>query len=175
MEKLVIGIIGPGDDMCTEEIYRFGQELGEKLASKGYLLVTGGKGGIMKAVFKGAKNAAKYRFGQTVGIIPEESSIYANQYADIVIPTGIGIARNKIIINTADIIIAIAGGAGTLSEISFAWQMQKPIIAYTGFFGWASKLAGEILDNRSKNPIYKAESIQEILHLTDNFKDRIRN
>jgi len=96
MKKLVIGIIGPGDDMCTEEIYRFGQELGEKLASKGYLLVNGGKGGIMEAVFKGARNAINYQFGQTVGIIPEESSVHANKYVDIVIPTGIGTARNKI-------------------------------------------------------------------------------
>ncbi|MEN8119792.1 MAG: TIGR00725 family protein [Bacteroidota bacterium] len=167
MGKVVIGIIGPGDDMCTKEIYRFGQELGEKLASKGYILVNGGKSGIMEAVFKGAKNSTNFQFGQTIGIIPEESSIYANQYADIVIPTGVGTARNKILINTADLIIAIAGGAGTLSEISFAWQMQKPIIAFTGFSGWSSDLAGKALDKRRKEPIYKASSILEILNLTD--------
>ncbi|MBI4645750.1 MAG: TIGR00725 family protein [Bacteroidia bacterium] len=163
MKKQIIGIIGTNSAECKSEIYEFGVNLGEKLTDLEYTIVCGGMGGIMEAVCKGAKKSHKYRFGCTIGIIPSNYRNDANNYCDIVIPTGIGIARNQIIINTADVLIAIAGGSGTLSELAFAWQLNKKVICYTGFEGWAKKLAGADLDERNKGLFVPAGNINEII------------
>ena len=163
--KKYIGIIGSSEELCTPDIYDFAYQLGNRLAETQHVFVNGGKKGIMEAVFKGVKSAKNYFYGQTVGIIPEEDKNEANKYVDIVIATGIGSARNKILINTADIIIAIAGGSGTLSEIAFVLQMKKALIAYTGFEGWAKKLSGMSAEERNEKFIYLADNIDEILQL----------
>jgi len=163
--KNIIAVIGPSEELCNEEIYNFAFDLGKSLAEEGFVLATGGKKGIMEAVFKGAKSAKNYYYGQTIGIIPDADKKSANEYTDIVIATGIGTARNKILINTSDIVVAISGGAGTLSEIAFAWQMKKPLIAYTGFDGWAKNLAGKKIDNRNTQAIFKAKNINEIINI----------
>lgn len=62
----------------------------------------------------------------------------ANEYVDIVIPTGMGWARNQLIVNAADAIVSVAGGAGTLSELAYAWQSGKPVVCYTAFEGGPS-------------------------------------
>ena len=163
-KKPLIGIIGPNSEKCNIKIYEFAFNLGIMLGARHFHLVSGGKFGIMEAVFKGAKSV-KERNALTIGIIPEENKKYANDFCDVIIPTGMGTARNKIVINTSDIIIAIAGGAGTLSEMAFAWQMNKPIISYTGFKGWAQNLAGELIDNQNNTPVSSANSLDEILEL----------
>ena len=122
----------------------------------------------MEAVFKGAHNYNKYQFGTTVGIIPFLEKERANQYCDIVIPSGIGYARNQMVVSSGDIIIAIGGGAGTLSEIAFAWQFNKKVICYKGFEGWSEKLAGQNLDNRKSDLLIEANSLEEILNTLDN-------
>ena len=165
-QKPYIAIIGPNEDKCTIEMYEFGLELGFELANRMINLLSGGKLGMMEAVFKGAKSNEECTI-TTVGILPYDEKSKANQYCDIIIPTGIGEARNKVIINTADIVIAISGGAGTLSEMAFAWQMHKPVIGYTGFDGWAKNLAGEKIDNQSKEPVLAANSLSEILEILD--------
>ena len=165
-KKPLIGIIGPNANKCSSEIYDFAFKLGIQLGIQHFGLVSGGKLGIMEAVFKGAKSILENK-PLTIGIIPEENKEFANDFCDVVIPTGIGTARNKILINTSDVIIAIAGGAGTLSEMAFAWQMNKPVIAYTGFEGWAKNLAGKSIDNMYEVPIHSANSIDEILILLE--------
>lgn len=132
-------------------------------------IVCGGKAGIMEAVCKGAKTSEKYSEGRLIGIIPESEKNAANPFCDIVIATGIGHARNQIIIKSADILIAIAGGAGTLSEIAFAWQNQKKVICYTGFKGWSNKLAGQKLDNRSDELLLPASDMDDIQRLVKEF------
>lgn len=171
--KPYIGIIGPNENNCTREIYQFGVKLGKLLSEREINLVTGGKLGIMEAVLKGVKNGTSENKPITIGIIQDEAKSKGNAYCDIIIPTGMGTARNKVLVNTSDIIIAIAGGAGTLSEIAFAWQMNKPIIAYTGFDGWAKQLAGTKIDHLSKYPLYSAESISEIMELLDSLIEKI--
>lgn len=163
-KKPLIGILGPNGDKCDAETYMFAFELGAQLAAKHLYLVSGGKLGIMEAAFKGVKSISGSE-SLTIGIIPEEEKKWANDFCDVVIPTGIGTARNKIIINTSDILIAIGGGAGTLSEMAFAWQMNKPIIAYTGFDGWAKELAGKAIDERGGKLVYSAKNINEIIEL----------
>lgn len=161
----LIGVIGPSEFHCTKEIYDFGFELGKMIADMGYFLVCGGLGGIMEAACKGANSSDKYLPGKTIGIVPMSDKSRANEYCDIVIPTGLGFARNILVANSADIIIAVAGGSGTLSEIAFAWQMNRPIICYDRFEGWASELADRKLDNRRDKAILKASSLNEIKNL----------
>jgi uncharacterized protein (TIGR00725 family) len=148
-----ISIIGPNSAICSKELYDFCELLGEKLVDIGFTIISGGMLGIMEAVFKGAHKSSNYTFGKTIGIIPSYNRTEANKYCDIIIPTGIGIARNVIVANSSDNIIAIGGGAGTLSEIALAWQLNKTIYTFDNFEGWAKSLSGQKLDNRSENKI----------------------
>ena len=157
-----ITVIGPNKSLCTKELYKFGVELGKLLVDLDYTIINGGMFGIMEAVFKGAKKSKNYSFGKTIGIIPSSNKHDANKYCDIVIPTGIGYARNQIVVNSSDTIIAIGGGAGTLSEIAFAWQLKKRIYAFTNFSGWAKELANIKLDNRDKKPIIEISNLDDL-------------
>lgn len=162
-KKFIIGIIGPNQSICTKEVYDFGLSLGRRLIDDGYIIVCGGMYGIMEAVCRGARNSPLYYYGCTIGIIPSSDKTLANPFCDIVIPTGIGLARNVIIVNTADVIIAISGGAGTLSEIAYAWQMGKEILCFTEFEGWSKTLAGTQLDSTQSRKIKAVQSLEEIL------------
>jgi len=122
MYKL-IGVIGGSKVDC--ETYSDAENIGSMLASFNLPVICGGGGGVMEAVSKGVKG----RGGTTIGILPygRES---ANPYIDIAIPTGIGFARNALLVNSSDVIVAIDGEWGTLSEIGFAMQFNKPLIAF---------------------------------------------
>jgi uncharacterized protein (TIGR00725 family) len=122
----------------------------------------------MEAVCKGVKLSPDTFNGQTVGILPDETSENANPFIDIAIATGQGIARNIIIVRTADIIIAAGGGAGTLSEIAFAWQLEKKVLCVTLFEGWAKEHAGKNLDDRQNGLLIPVGNIDEILKHLDN-------
>jgi uncharacterized protein (TIGR00725 family) len=163
-----IGIIGPNNKMCSKELYDFGVQLGQHIATKNRAIVCGGLGGFMEAVCKGVKQSQETFNGQTVGILPDEKSEAANSFIDIAILTGTGIARNIIIVRTADIIIAAGGGAGTLSEIAFAWQLEKKVLCVTLFDGWAKELGGRNLDDRQNGLLISVNSIDEILQHLDN-------
>jgi uncharacterized protein (TIGR00725 family) len=113
-----------GDSSCNKEIYGIAEEVGTLIAKKGGILITGGLGGVMEAASKGAKQAG----GITVGVLPGFSSEDANSYVDIPITTGLSHARNIIIARSADALIAVSGGYGTLSEIAIALKLGKPVI-----------------------------------------------
>ena len=163
-----IGIIGPNKKMCSKELYEFGVQLGVQLAAKDRTIVCGGHGGFMEAVCKGIKQSPYTFNGQTIGILPEDNSDNANPYIDLTIPTGTGIARNILIVQTADIIIAAGGGAGTLSEIAFAWQLDKKVLCVTLFEGWAKELAGRNLDSRKSGLLIPVNNMDEILNHINN-------
>ena len=159
----VISIIGPSADKCSAEVYEFGVALGKALVDSGYFIACGGRFGLMEAVCKGAHLSANYCYGATIGLIPSENKAEANKYCDIVIPTGMGIARNALVVNTGDVIVAVAGGSGTLSELAMAWQMGKKVICYTGFGGWAKDLAGNSIDEKEREAFLVAGSVEEII------------
>lgn len=159
-----IGIIGPASTLCTPEIYAFAVETGKTIGNLGLNLVCGGKDGVMEAACVGIAETT----AQSIAIIPEDDKAFANAYAKIVIPTGIGTARNKIIINTADLLIAIAGGAGTLSEIAFAWQQGKTVLCVTNFGGMAAEMAGKQIDNRYANLLISVNTIDDIKKYLEN-------
>jgi len=160
---LKIGVIGPGEGLCSTELYHFGEKLGKSLGSPESVIVCGGKGGFMEAVCKGVKSSPLTFGGQTIGILPEDTPARANPFIDVTIPTGIGIARNIVIINTADIIIAAGGGSGTLSELAFAWQKGKTVLCISQFGGWAAELAGKNIDNRNSDLFIEVNTVDDIL------------
>jgi hypothetical protein len=88
------------------------------------VLICGGRGGVMQAACQGAKEAG----GLTVGILPGVDRGGANPFVDVPVVTGLGEARNTIIVRTADAAIAIHGGYGTLSEIALARKMGRPVV-----------------------------------------------
>lgn len=168
--RLIVGVIGPNKSGCTEEVYEFSKKLGRLIIDEGYFLACGGMEGVMEAAAKGAHESEKYRYGKTIGIIPGTQKGDANPFIDIVIPTGIGYARNKILINTADILVAVSGGAGTLSEIAFSWQEQKYVLCHSEFEGWAKRLAGEQLDSRYQSLLIETNSLNQIQSYLEIFK-----
>lgn len=162
-----IALIGPNHDTCTPEIYAFGEQMGQQLANRGHVLICGGSYGLMEAVFKGAHGARNYRFGTTVGVLPGADKADANAYCDIILPTRIGYARNSIVVSSGDLVIATAGGTGTLSEIAYAWSFGKPVIACTQFGGWSGELGGKTLDIRRTDQVHAASTLDELLGLVE--------
>jgi uncharacterized protein (TIGR00725 family) len=119
---MIVSVIG--DSSCDKDIYDLAEEVGRLIALKKGIIVTGGLGGVMEAASKGAKQAG----GITVGILPGFHKEDANNYIDIPITTGLSHARNIIIARSADVLIAVSGGYGTLSEIAIALKLGKPVI-----------------------------------------------
>ena len=159
MARRMISVIGGSD--CDQTAISVAEKLGEEIAKRGAVLVCGGRGGAMEAACKGAQ-----RFdGLTVGIIPSLDKEHANQYVDIAIPTGLGFSRNFLVAQTGDAIIAIAGSAGTLSEMAIAWFSDKPVIALKESGGWAEKLAGTAIDNRRSDVVHSASTPEEAVEI----------
>lgn len=124
--KISIGVIG-GNETSPEQA-EIAHELGEHIAANGAVLVCGGKKGIMEAASKGASE----KNGTVVGILPESDRSDANSFLTIAIPTGLGIARNVIVVQSSDVIIAFPGAYGTLSEIAVALALNKTVIRMPG-------------------------------------------
>ncbi len=123
MRKRVISVIG--GHKCNKEVEQLAQDLGKKLAKVVDILVSGGLSGTMKAVCQGFKAGG----GITIGIIPSYDKNDANEFVDIVIPTGLGLARNVLVVKAADVVVALPGEAGTLSEIAYCLQFGIPVIS----------------------------------------------
>jgi len=126
------------------------QEVGRRLVESGCRVVTGGLGGVMAAAMRGAKAAPNYAEGDTIGILPSYDPADADEAADIVLATGMNLARNIMVAN-ADAVIAIGGGAGTLSELAMAWQLRRPVVSLAAE-GWSKRLGGTRLDDRERQP-----------------------
>ncbi|MDQ4097681.1 MAG: TIGR00725 family protein [Actinomycetota bacterium] len=103
---------------------RAAEEVGRELGRNGAVVVCGGLGGVMAAACRGAKAEG----ATTVGILPGDDRRAANQWVDIAIPTGMGEARNALVVRTADALIAVGGEFGTLSEIALALKLGKPVV-----------------------------------------------
>jgi uncharacterized protein (TIGR00725 family) len=158
-----VSVIGPSYCKVSDPVYAFARELGTKLVDNNFVIFSGGRRGIMEAVFRGAHESEHYSFGATVGILPDSNRHSANRYTDIAVATGIGFARNSIVAQSGDVVIALGGGSGTLSEIAFAWQYGKKIIAASAFDGWARNLSGKKLDHRRRDAVIQAKTTDEII------------
>lgn len=120
--QIKIAVVGSG--LCSKQEADVAEKTGELIAQKNFILLCGGLSGIMEATAKGAKKAG----GLTIGILPGVKRSSANNYIDIPIITGLGEARNLLIVRNADAIIAIGGGFGTLSEIALAKKIGVPVV-----------------------------------------------
>ena len=117
-----IAVIGPSAGTPAE--LAIGEAVGRGIAEAGGVLVCGGMGGVMEAAAGGCADAG----GRSVGILPTDSRLDANPYVTIAVATGLGEARNAIVVRTADAVIAVHGEFGTLSEIALALKMGKPVV-----------------------------------------------
>ena len=121
-KKKFIAVIG--GSTCSKEEAKLAEAVGRKLAKQGAILVCGGLSGVMEAACKGASAEG----GITIGILPGDSRQSANRHVQIPIVTGMGYARNAVVVKSAQAVIAIGGSYGTLSEISHALQSDIPVI-----------------------------------------------
>ena len=125
MPEKVIAVFGAGNVGDGDKEWQAALAIGRGLARKGFIVLTGGLGGVMTAASKGAKEAG----GTTIGILPgTRKTSPANSFVDIAIYTGLGQARNSVNVKSCDAAIAIGGEYGTLSEIGLALKGNCPII-----------------------------------------------
>ena len=175
--RKIVAICGDAIVEENSDKYKIAFELGKALIDSGYRLQTGGLGGVMTAVCKGAKTSSKYKDGDIIALVPSFDVNEVNEFADIVIPTGLDVMRNALVAN-ASAVVAIGGGAGTLSEIAFAWTFRRLIVGVSNVDGWSSKLAGRKVDDRVRYPdivndmVYPATSAQEIVKIIDENIDK---
>jgi len=121
-KKTRIGVIG--GNRADAKFAKWAFEVGRRIAEKGAILVCGGLGGVMEESSRGAKQAG----GLTIGIIPGNYRDDANPYIDIPLATGLGYSRNSLVAMNSDVLIAVDGEYGTLSEIAFGIIYQKRVI-----------------------------------------------
>lgn len=142
-----VGVVGSG--VCSRELYGVAKAIGFEIGKRGWMLICGGLGGIMEGVCRGCVEAG----GITVGLLPGFSKDEANPYVQIPIPTGLGDGRNLLVVRASDILLAISGGYGTLSEIGLALKSGKKVVGFETF---------EIIEG-----ILRASSPEEVLQLLE--------
>lgn len=129
MRKTIIGVIGAGQ--VSESGYAAAREVGRRIGEGGAVLVCGGLSGVMEAACRGCSEVG----GEALGLLPGGDAAMANPYVTLAVPTNMGHARNVIIAHTAQVLIAVEGEYGTLSEIAVALKLGKPVIALDSWPG----------------------------------------
>lgn len=124
MTDRYVAVVGPSDPDDTA-VLDAAHTVGVALARAGAVVVCGGRGGVMEAACRGAKQAG----GTTVGLLGGDDRSAANPYVDIAIPTGLGEARNALVVRAADAVVAVGCSWGTLSEIALAMRTGVPVVA----------------------------------------------
>lgn len=138
-----------GDSACSAQEATMAETVGELLADRGAAVICGGLGGVMEAVCRGARSHG----GLTIGILPGDRADTANRWVDVAIVTGMGEARNALVVKSAQAVIAIGGGYGTLSEIAHALKRCIPVV---GLNTWSLSRA-----ESSDDPIFRVSSAAE--------------
>lgn len=122
MDRARVGVVGPGQaDPGLEAV---AEEVGWRLAEAGAVVVCGGLGGVMAAACRGASAAG----GTSVGILPGTDRHEANRWVTVAVPTGLGELRNGLVVRSSDVLVAVGGGYGTLSEIALALKAGIPVV-----------------------------------------------
>lgn len=155
---ITIAVIGRAqqhaDDIVPEAALAAAYEVGRLVAIAGAALVSGGTTGVMEAASRGARSEG----GLTIGVLPGFERDSANAFVEIALPTGLGTARNLIYARGCDAVIMVGGGAGTLNELTIAYQAGRTVIVVEGTGGWADRIRaglvdGQFLDERRTVPI----------------------
>jgi uncharacterized protein (TIGR00725 family) len=126
-----IAVVGDGDPRGPDahRLLEWGEEIGQLLARGGATVITGGLGGVMRAASRGAAGAG----GRTIGLLPGPDAGEANEYVQVVIPTGLGVVRNFVVVTASDAVVAVGGRHGTLSEIGLALRMGRHVVALSSW------------------------------------------
>ena len=141
----VIGRASQGaHDPVAPETLAAAYDVGRGIAEAGAVLVSGGTNGVMEAASRGAREAG----GLTIGILPGTDRADANAFVDIPLPTGLGTARNMIYTRACDAVVMVGGGAGTLNELTVAYQAGTPIVIVEGSGGWADRIRTVLVEGR---------------------------
>jgi uncharacterized protein (TIGR00725 family) len=157
--RRVVAVIGPGSD-ASEEHRALAYWIGTLLASRDIVVVNGGLDGVMEAAARGVREAG----GIVIGLLPGDDRADANPELTVAIPTGLGQARNALVVACADAVVAVGGSWGTISEIALARRAGKPVVCLRG---WQLADAGGV-----PIPLEVASSPEEAVefvaaHLTD--------
>jgi uncharacterized protein (TIGR00725 family) len=118
-----VAVVGPGT--AAGETYEQAREVGRLVAGRGGIVVCGGLGGVMEAAARGAREGG----GTVLGILPDEDRARANGYLSLSIVTGVGQARNLAVVCSADVVVAVGYGYGTLSEVGLALKVGRPVVS----------------------------------------------
>jgi len=164
--RLQVAVVGSASNQLSEAQRALAFQVGKLVIDSGCRLINGGMSGVMEQAARGARSSGRYQPGDVIGILPSYSKAEANPYIDIALPTGLGVARNAVLMAACDGVIALDGGSGTLSEIALAWQMRKPI-ACAGDEGWHTRLQSLTLDRRRDDTIAvcpNPQAISDFLH-----------
>ncbi len=160
-----IGVLGSSKSICTKKAYELAFKVGQEIAKRGHVTLTGGGHGVMEAAMKGAKKEG----GQTIAVLPWETMDRVNDYADIKIATGIGWSRDSINVTSSHGAILVHGGAGTLNEATFCYMMRKPTVALIPSGGVAAQVADRFFDERHTTAILGVntpkEAVEKLLDL----------
>jgi uncharacterized protein (TIGR00725 family) len=160
--RTIVGVMGSGED-GDDALLALARELGAAIAGEGWVLLNGGRdSGVMDASAQGASLAG----GLVVGALPDDDTDAASRHLDIAILTGLGDARNAVNVLSSDVVIALRGGAGTLSEVALALKAGRPVIALdfdpgTGFAAFAAT-----------GRLQRATSVADAIALTRSALDR---
>lgn len=157
VKKRQILVIGHNTNGCTPKHEKIAYDVGVEIAKSDSVLITGGLGGVMAAASKGAKES----HGLTVGIIPQDDATLANEFCDIVIPSGMGLTRDFLNALSADGVIIVGGGSGTLSEVCAAYMHKKPLVAVRNLGGAVESYIDGFLDHRENIKILGADTPQD--------------
>lgn len=159
--KRQILVIGHNDNGCTPEHEKIAYEVGTEIAKSDSVLISGGLGGVMRASCHGAHDAG----GLTIGIIPQGEHSFANEFCDVVVPSGMGLTRDFLNALSADGIIIIGGGSGTLSEVCAAYMHKRPMVAIRKTGGTADLYADKYVDHRENVKIIGVDTPKEAVKL----------
>lgn len=150
MRKRRIGVLG--NSVCDQEVIDLAEAVGREIAQRDALLVCGGMTGVMEGAARGAKDAG----GLTIGILPGSDADDANPYIDVPIVTGMGKARNSIVVFTSEVVIAIHGQYGTLTEVAYALHFDIPVVSLNSW-----QVSDEIVT--AHDPVDAVEKAFELL------------
>lgn len=168
---MCIAVIGNARLEQTDRRWELAVDVGRGLTDRGYCVLTGGLGGVMEAVCYGARQSTNWSGRTTIGLLPGADIGRANPYVDIPIATGLDHGRNQLVAQAAAV-IAIGGGAGTMSELAFAWIHRRLMIGLR-CGGWSERVADERIDERVRyseipeDRVYGASTAEEALELLD--------
>ena len=146
-----------GGSSAALDVCRAAEDVGRELARHGAVVVCGGLGGVMAAACRGAKAAG----GVTLGILPGDTREETNAWVDVAVPTGLGEARNALVVRAADALVAVGGEFGTLAEIALALRAGKPVV---GIGTWELSVAGRPVDAilRVDDPVIAARTALDL-------------